>query len=51
MSISISIGRYGGFYVFSGFTKRICLGWIALTFYPFDIDGLIRNARKDKAER
>jgi len=37
-TISISWGSYGGFYTTSGYTKRICLGWVAFTYYPDDID-------------
>lgn len=36
MTICISIGKWGGIYWFSGFTKRLCLGWIALTYIPVD---------------
>jgi hypothetical protein len=35
MTFIISIGKYGGFYIHS---HRVCLGWIAFTFYKFDID-------------
>lgn len=38
MSILFSFGKYGGFYFRWGYTKRLCLGWFAITFCPFDID-------------
>lgn len=38
MSISLSIGRWGGFYLHRGYTVRLCLGWVAFTWYPFDLD-------------
>jgi len=44
MSIVLSFGRYGGFYIHNGFTKRICLGWMALTFIPKDIDIILAQA-------
>ena len=43
MSFIISIGRYGGFYFYNGYTKRICLGWIAFTFIPDDIDNVLKR--------
>jgi hypothetical protein len=38
-SFVISWGRYGGFYWSHDYCTRLCLGWIAFTFYPFDFDG------------
>lgn len=38
MTFSISIGRWGGFYWHRDYTARLCLGWVAFTFFPFDID-------------
>lgn len=48
MTIAISFGSYGGFYIHSGYTKRVCLGWIAFTYFPEDIDRTLgnRNIRK-----
>lgn len=42
-SVIVSIGPYGGFYVHRGNTLRICLGWLALTFVPFDIDRVFQE--------
>lgn len=41
MSIVISIGKYGGFYFYRKHTTRLCLGWIAFTYLPNEIDDLI----------
>lgn len=35
MTFMINIGRYGGFYAKAG---RICLGWIAFSLMPYDLD-------------
>ena len=44
MSLIISMGRnYGGFYVAWGYTKHICLGWLAFTFIPSDEKWLDRT--------
>jgi len=40
-SLTLSWGKYGGFYFFRGFSKRLCLGWISLTYFPDEIDNLI----------
>jgi len=37
MTLIISTGRWGGFYCHS---HRLCLGWIAFTFYGKDFDDL-----------
>ena len=34
-TVMMSVGKYGGFYCHSG---RLCLGWVAFTFLPMDID-------------
>jgi uncharacterized protein (DUF433 family) len=43
MSFVINIGSWGGIYVYRGATFRLCLGWVALTIWPFDIDYLISD--------
>lgn len=40
-SLILSWGSYGGFYVINSFSKRVCLGWIAFTYIPEDIDNLL----------
>jgi hypothetical protein len=38
-SLVFSFGKYGGFYYhYKGYTARLCLGWMAITFIPEDID-------------
>lgn len=41
MTFMLSIGRWGGFYRYRGFGLRLCLGWVALTWLPADIDDLL----------
>lgn len=38
MTFTISIGKYGGFYWQRGFATRLCLGFVAITIWPFDVD-------------
>ena len=38
MTLIISIGRWGGFYFYK---HRICLGFIAFTFYGKDYDAFL----------
>lgn len=40
-TIAISWGRWSGFYRYRGFSWRICLGWVALTYVPVEIDDLM----------
>jgi hypothetical protein len=42
-SFVISWGRYGGFYKRFGFMKRVCLGWLAITYVPIDFDDILRS--------
>jgi len=46
MSFVISFGKFGGFYLFWGYTKRVCLGWVAFTFFPLDIDPVLDDLQK-----
>lgn len=49
-SIIFSVGSWGGFYLHWGFSKRICLGWVAFTFVPRDIDEYaVRWLKKDES--
>lgn len=46
-SIYINWGNYGGFYIFRGKTNtRFCFGWIAVTYFPLDMDDTIREANR-----
>jgi len=46
MTICLSFGRYGGFYVHRGHTWRVCLGWVALTILWADIDDVLDEATR-----
>ena len=46
MTFSVSFGRWGGFYFHRDYTIRLCLGWLAFTFYPFDMDDLHNRNRE-----
>lgn len=37
-SLIVSFGEYGGFYFKTGYCVRVCLGWVAFTYFPQDID-------------
>lgn len=44
MSFWISFGRWGGFYLaHSDMSTRICLGWVAMTVYKFEIDSILEE--------
>ena len=38
MTFMLSFGKWGGFYWYRGFGRRLCLGWLVLTWLPADID-------------
>ncbi len=42
-TVSISWGEYGGFYFYRGYSTRLCLGWVAFTYIPSDIDTILHN--------
>ena len=50
MAIIISIGKWGGVYLYRGFGFRIALGWIAITYFPVDGDRIINYALKYSKE-
>lgn len=43
MTITLVFGSYGGFYVSFKNSWRICLGWVALTVYFFDIENVLED--------
>lgn len=47
-NITISWGNYGGFYYAADFAKRLCLGWISFTYWPFDIDEFLKKQLLDE---
>lgn len=40
-TLALSWGAWGGFYVNRGFGLRLCLGWLAITALPVDLDDLM----------
>ena len=42
----ISWGEYGGFYFYRGFTTRLCIGKLAFTYLPLEIDDILHNPTK-----
>lgn len=42
-TLAISWGEYAGFYWHSKYSKRLCLGWIAFTYIPNDLDDLLNQ--------
>ena len=40
MTFIINVGKWGGIYWHRGFVTRLCLGWVAFSFLPIDIDKL-----------
>lgn len=47
-SFVVSYGVYGGFYIHWRYTKRICLGWVAITVIPDDIDNILNQTPNAK---
>ncbi len=43
MSLIFSVGQWGGFYWHRGYSIRLVLGWLAVTFVPEDIDDLLER--------
>ena len=41
MTSALTFGRYGGFYFRHGYAIRLCLGWVALTWFPVDLDDIL----------
>lgn len=41
MTFMLSFGKYGGFYFHADYSVRLCLGWVALTIIPADIDPIL----------
>lgn len=47
-TIAISWGRYGGFYLHR---NRVCLGWVAVTWLPWEIDDIKSAAARDEERK
>lgn len=44
MTILISIGKWGGIYLYHKHSIRICLGFVAITILPTDGDNILAAA-------
>jgi hypothetical protein len=44
----INVGAWGGIYCRN---NRLCLGWVAFTFFPFDIDPLLERLTKEEGKK
>jgi hypothetical protein len=51
IGLLLSVGRWAGVYVHWGYTKRLCLGWFALTLFPCDPDALLAKLLKGGGRR
>jgi hypothetical protein len=40
MTFMVNFGKWGGVYISRGYSFRVCLGWVAFTVIPRDIDEL-----------
>lgn len=46
ISFLIAVGSYGGFYAYKSKTSiRLCLGWIAFTLFPFDLEDVLTELK------
>jgi len=41
MTFTVSFGKWAGFYIFKGYSFRVCLGFVAFTYFPIDIDEIL----------
>ncbi len=52
LSFTLVFGTYGGFHILwqrkTTGSVRICLGWVALTMYLYDMENAISNLLKSK---
>lgn len=42
-TLAISWGKYGGFYYHHSYMTKLCLGWIAFTYIPLEIDKVLNT--------
>ena len=49
-TLAFSVGPWGGFYYRRRYSTRLCVGWFAVTFIPWDADDLL-DAGLDALER
>ncbi len=43
MTVMVSVGEWGGVYLHRGYSKRLCLGWLSITFVAQDMDKLLER--------
>ena len=48
--IMIVFGRYGGFHTTLDFGIHLCLGWVAITLIPLDVEMLLEDLMKEHKE-
>ena len=41
-TLALSWGLWGGFYASGGYGWRLCIGWVALTYLPIELDDMAR---------
>lgn len=45
-TLALSFGPWGGFYVHRGFSLRLSLGWLAITWLPDELDTVLGSYQK-----
>lgn len=40
-SVTLAVGQWGGIYIRKGWSKGLCLGWVAITFMPADVEEIL----------
>lgn len=43
MTFMVNFGPWGGLYFRKAFSARVCLGYVAFTFVPMDVDILLED--------
>ena len=43
MTLAFTLGPWGGFDLWWGFSKSLTMGWLTVTFLPVDLDALIEE--------
>jgi hypothetical protein len=46
-TLCISWGPWGGFYFHKGYSTRVCLGFVAFTLFPDEIDDILKWMREN----
>lgn len=45
-TVSMSWGPWGGFYIHRRYIWRVCLGFVAFTYMPIEVDDLLESHAK-----